>query len=340
MIAALAIPKLPSSSRKTPGGSGSGGGSGGAIAVEIEAALEERVAEEVRTTGSLRANEEVQLVAESSGRIVELRFEEGTRVEAGQTLVRINDAELQAQRQSVTGRLELAEQGEARRGELLRAGGVSQEEYDEIANQVNVLRAELELISAQIDRTVIRAPFAGTIGLRAVSPGGYLSPQAPVATLRQIDPIKLDFDVPERFANRVQLGGQVTFTTDASPREYTAEIYAVEPGIDLTTRSLRIRALAPNPGEALRPGEFAQVRLTLSELEGAVMIPSTALLSEGGRNAVFLYRDGHAEQRPVEVGVRTSERVQITAGIEAGDTVITRGTQLVRDGIAVQVRNR
>lgn len=340
VLVALALPKLPSSAQDSPEagvpGAGGGGAASSAVAVEVFIATEERVAETVRTTGTLQANEEVELVAESSGRTTQVLFDEGSQVREGQLLVKINDAELQAQRQSALGRLQLAETGEARREELLRAGGVSQEEYDQIRNQVSVLRAELELIAAQIARTEIRAPFSGVIGLRSVSPGSYLSPQSPVATLRQTDPIKIEFDVPERFANRVMIGDPVTFITDASAAEYEAIVYAIEPSINLTTRSLRIRARSANPGRALRPGEFAQVRLTLEEVEGAVMVPSTALLSEGGRSAVFLSRDGRAEQRPVEIGVRTADRVQVISGIAAGDTVIVRGLQLLRSGIQVR----
>jgi membrane fusion protein, multidrug efflux system len=338
VLVALALPKLPSSAQDSPETTrrSGGNGAGSAIAVEVFVATEERVEEAVRTTGTLRANEEVELVAESSGRITELLFDEGTPVAQGELLVKINDAELQAQRRSALGRLQLAETGEARREELLRVGGVSQEEYDQIRNEVSVLRAELELIAAQIARTEIRAPFSGIIGLRAVSPGSYLSPQAAVATLRQTDPIKLEFDVPERFASLVSVGDRVTFITDGSDREYVAEIYAVEAGIDLSTRSLRLRARSANPDRRLRPGEFAQVRLTLAEVEGAVMVPSTALLSEGGRNAVFLAKGGRAEQRPVQIGLRTSDRVQVVSGIAPGDTVITRGLQLLRSGSAVR----
>ncbi len=338
IIAALALPKLTTSAADPAGGPGGApGGGGGGVAVETVRAVAESVTEQIRASGTIRANEEVQLVAEATGRITELLFEEGSRVREGDLLVKINDAELRAQRESVTRRLQLAETAEARRSELLRVGGVSQEEYDQILNQVSVLRAELDLISAQVNRTEIRAPFPGIIGLRHVSPGSYLSPQSPVATLRQVDPIKLEFDVPERFANRVTEGDEVVFTTDASFEEYSARIYAIEPGIDLTTRSLRIRARGSNPEGALRPGEFAQVRVILSAVEGAVMIPSTALRTEGGRNLVFVNRDGVAEQRSVEVGIRTAERVQIVNGLAPGEEVVTRGVQLLREGSPLRV---
>lgn len=158
-----------------------------------------------------------------------------------------------------------------------------------------------------------------------------------MATLRQTNPIKLDFDVPERFAGRIDVGMPVRFRSNGSASSHQAHVYALEPGIDQNTRSLRVRALSPNPADELRPGEFVQVELTLADVPDAVLIPSTALLAVGGRNAVFVARKGTVEQRAVELGMRTVDRVQILSGLVPGDTVVTRGTQLLRDGSAVQL---
>lgn len=335
-VGLAAVAKLRTSKGKRPAAA-AGGGRGAPVSVNVEVASAQVLADVLQASGTLEANEEVKLVGESSGRVVQVLFAEGRTVRKGDLLVKINDAELQAQRTSTLGRLGLAQQGEARRSALLQAGGVSQEEYDQIRNQVNMLRAELGLIDAQIARTEIRAPFTGTIGLRHVSPGSYVTPLASVATLRQTDPIKLEFDVPERFANRVKVGAPVTFRTDASKTAYKARVYALEAGIEANTRSLRVRALSRNPTGEVRPGEFVHVELRLEEIPGALMIPSTALVSAGGRNAVFVSREGRAELVSVEVGLRTADRVQIISGISAGDSVITRGVQTLRSGSLLKV---
>jgi membrane fusion protein, multidrug efflux system len=334
VVAVLATPKIRSSAADTP----TGGGPGAApppVVVSAHVAVPEPVLEVIETTGTLRANEEVQLVGEANGRITQVLFDEGSVVRKGQLLVKINDQELQAQRNSTLQRLQLAETGESRRARLLAIGGVSQEEFDQIRNEVGVLRAEVQRIDAQIARTEIRAPFGGTIGLRSVSPGSFLSSQSPVATLRQVDPIKLDFDVPERYAGRVTVGDVVTYRVQGSPDEHRATVYALEPGISAETRTLRVRARGANPGGALRPGGFAQVGLTLQQIPDALMVPTTAIVSAQDRTLVYVVRDGKAEPRPVETGVRTAGRVQIVSGIAAGDSVITAGLQSLRPGAPV-----
>jgi membrane fusion protein, multidrug efflux system len=339
VLVALAAPKLISSASDAAAGPAANGAPE-AVVVAAYVVSPQPVADVVETTGTLRANEEVELVAEATGRITRVLFDEGSEVRAGQLLVKINDADLQAQRQSAVQRLQLAQTGEARREQLLRIGGVSQEEYDQIRNEVGVLRAEIERIDAQIARTEIRAPFSGTIGLRAVSLGSYLSSQSPVATLRQVNPIKLDFDVPERYAGRVRVADAVSFRVPGSPGEYHASVYAVEPGIAAETRTLHARARGPNPGGQLRPGGFAQVSLILEEIPNALLVPTTAIATSIDRTIVFLIRDGKAEPRPVEIGIRTADRVQILSGLAPGDSVITTGLQLIRPGGPVRAEAR
>jgi membrane fusion protein, multidrug efflux system len=333
-LALLVVPRLISTGNSEP--PPGGGGPPQAISVEVHVAEAESVLDVVRTTGTLRANEEVELVSEASGRIVRVLFEEGSVVAEGQLLVKINDADLRAQRQSIAQRLQLAETGEARRAQLLQIGGVSQEEFDQIRNEVGVLRAEMQRIDAQIDRTELRAPFRGTIGLRAVSPGGYLSPQSPVATLRQTDPIKLDFDVPERYAGRIGVGDRVTFRVEGSEGTRAAVVYALEPGIASETRTLRARALGRNADGTLRPGGFAQVELILSEVPDAVMVPTTALLPSAERTLVYVVREGVAKPVPVTTGLRTADRIQIVSGVAPGDSVVSGGLQMIRPGAAVR----
>jgi membrane fusion protein, multidrug efflux system len=336
VVAAIAAPKLIFSADDRPAAGGPGRAPEAVVVVAYVPAPE-TVVDAVQTTGTLRANEEVELVGEASGRITQVLFNEGSVVRQGQLLVKINDADLRAQRQSVRQRLELAQTGESRRARLLEIGGVSQEEYDQIRNEVGVLRAEVDRIDAQIARTEIRAPFSGTIGLRAVSPGSFLSSQSPVATLSQTDPIKLDFDVPERFAGRVKAGDVVTFRVEGVSGEYRATVYALEPGIAAATRTLRVRARGPNPGGALRPGGFAQVNVVLQEVPGALMVPTTAIVPSADRSLLYVIREGRAEPRTVQLGVRTADRVQVVSGIAPGDSVISTGLQMLRPGAAVRV---
>jgi membrane fusion protein (multidrug efflux system) len=337
-VGGIVVPRLRSSGPGEAGGGRGGGGAGQDTAlVTVDVPTPSPLADVVLTTGTLLPNEEVRLVAEASGRITHLTFAEGSTVRPGQLLVKINDADLRAQLDRTRQRIALAETAEGRRRKLLEIGGVSREEYDQSLNELNVLRAEQRLIEAQIERTEIRAPFGGVVGLRAVSPGSYLSPQSPVATLQQVDPIKLDFDVPERYAGMVRIGGVVSFTAEGMPGTHQATIYAVEPGISESTRTLRVRARGSNGEGLLRPGGFAEVEMTLSSIPDALSVPTSALTLTSSGASLFLVRGGKAEPRPVRTGLRTGERVQVVSGIAAGDTVVVSGVQQLRPGAPVRV---
>ena len=205
-----------------------------------------QLTERLATTGTVRANEEVDIVSEISGKISNIYFEEGTRVAAGVLLLKIDDSELVADRQRALYRVELAERAEARQQQLLDDGVISSETYDVALGELNVLRAELQLIEAQLLKTEIRAPFSGVIGLRWVSPGSYLSPQTRIASLNDLDPVKLDFSVPEKYSSLMRAGDAISFAVEGFERTFPGTIYAVEPSVDATTRSLRVRARCPN----------------------------------------------------------------------------------------------
>lgn len=289
------------------------------------------------TTGTLRANEEVELVSETSGRVTEILFREGSRVERGQLLLRINDAELQAEHERLRYELELAEEREERQRQLLERGGVSQEEYDDVRNQVNVLRAEERLLEARLEKTRVHAPFDGTIGLRYVSEGDYLSQQSLIATLRSIQPIKIDFTVPERYAARVETGQEIAFQVEGVERTFQGTIYAIEPNISASTRALELRAEAPNAEGRLMPGAFASIELILDRIEDALAVPSVAVLAEREGAQVFVVEDGHAQRRSVRTGIRTDSTVQVVEGLSPQDTVLISSLQQVQAGQAVQV---
>ncbi|MEO1083969.1 MAG: efflux RND transporter periplasmic adaptor subunit, partial [Acidobacteriota bacterium] len=274
--------------------------------------------EAVQITGELRANEEVELRAEEDGRVVGLYFDEGERVRAGELLVKINDADLQAERRRIEVQRQLAAQREERTRTLLAEKTISQELYDEANGRLQVLDAELELIAARIDRTEIHAPFAGVVGLRQVSEGSYLTSSRAVATLQSLDPIKIDFAVPEKYAADVGPGATVELDVAGQAESFTGRVYAVEPRIDAATRTVQVRAQAPNPQRRLLPGAFVKVRLVLESSDDAVLVPSIALIPGLEATTVYVAEDGHAQPRRVKVGRRTADRVQILEGIKPG----------------------
>jgi len=333
LLVGLAMPRLLASG--TDEGSGPSQGGTSAMTVDWVVAEPGTTVDRLQTSATLRANESVELTAEASGKVTSIRFEEGTRVRAGQLLLTINNAELQAERRRLEYRLQLAQDREARQERLLERGGVSQEEYDAIANEVSVLEAELDLVEAQIEKTRVRAPFDGTVGLRTVSEGSYISPQTPITTLQSLDPIKLDLSVPEQYASRIEPGQSLRFTVRGSDDTFEATVYAVEPQIAPDTRTLPLRARAENPGGQLRPGAFADAELRLGTVSDALMVPAFAVLPTLGGQRLFLVEDGVATPRNVRLGIRTDSTVQVAEGIAPGDTVITSGIQDLRAGLPV-----
>jgi membrane fusion protein (multidrug efflux system) len=293
--------------------------------------------ERLLTTGTVRANEEIEIVGEVAGKVAAVEFHEGSRVASGDLLLQIDDTQLRAERDRAAYRVALAERSEARQRRLLDEGLVSQEEYDFAQSELNVLRAELALAEARLLKTRIHAPFSGVIGLRQVSLGSYLTPQTVIATLQQVDPVRVDFSIPEKYAGRSRPGVQVEFRTRGSRSTHVGEIAAIEPRVDLDTRSLTIRARSPNRDGALVPGAFADVELVVDRIESALAVPSRAVIPELGGKKVFVVERGKAEPRKVETGLRTEDSVQVTAGLEPGDRVIVTAIQRLRPGLPVTV---
>ncbi|MFQ3598924.1 MAG: efflux RND transporter periplasmic adaptor subunit [Chloroherpetonaceae bacterium] len=295
------------------------------------------VANKVYTTGTLIANEEVDLRSEITGKVSKIFFQEGANVVRNQLLLKINDDELQAQKKRTESQLRLAELREARQRQLLAEKAASQEEYDVALNELNSLKAQLEVLKAQIDRTEIRAPFSGKVGLRYVSEGSYVSPSTRITTLQNSIPIKLDFAIPEKYASQVRIGDKVFFRVQNSTKVFDATVYAIEPRIDLNTRTIQLRAIYPNKNGELIAGAFADVELILQDLKDALMIPSEALVPELKGHKVFMIRNNTVADQPVEIGLRTEKEVQIVSGLSAGDTVLTTGVLQVRSGMTVSL---
>jgi membrane fusion protein (multidrug efflux system) len=291
------------------------------------------------TTGSVIANEEVDLISETSGRITGIFFEEGKKVRKGQLLIKINDAELKAEMLKAQYRLKLAEDSEMRGRKQLDIEAISQEDYDVVQNALNTVKAELQLIQAQIAKTEIRAPFDGYIGLRYVSLGSYISQNTRIARVLDINPVKVDFNIPEKYAGLVNPGDKISFRLQGRDTEQQGVVYAVEPKIDPGTRTLQIRARSANPGGSILPGAFTEVKLVLDEIENALLVPTEALIPELDGHKLYLFNAGKAVPTKVEIGLRTENKVQITRGIAAGDSVITTGILQLRPQLVVTPAN-
>jgi membrane fusion protein, multidrug efflux system len=309
-----------------------------AVSVDVKVLEPHLLINEFYTTGSILANERVELRSEVSGRITGIFFEEGSQVGKGALLLKINDSEQQAQLTKIDAQVKLAEQEEFRNRKLLEMKAVSQEEYDVSLNQLTAIQAEKLLLEAQITKTEILAPLSGKIGLRYVSPGSYIPSNTLIAILQQVDPIKVEFSVPEKYSLIVKKGMHLTFTVENVDRSFDGIMYAVESGIDPQTRTIKVRARSPNPGSLLIPGTYARIRILLESIPGALTIPSESLITELEGNKVYLCRNGKAVSVPVTTGIRTGTDVQIISGLSAGDSLITTGLLQISNGMPVQVK--
>ncbi len=295
--------------------------------------------DEIQISGSLLPDEEVDLSFETSGKIVEINFEEGTFVKKGQLLAKVNDRPLQAQLQRLVSQLSLAKDRVFRQSALLKKDAVSKEAYEQVRTDLATLNADIDLIKSNIAQTELRAPFDGVIGLRQVSVGTYASPSTIVAKLTKLSPLKVEFAVPERYANDVKIGAGLDFTLEGKLNAFHATVYARESKIDPTTHTLTIRALFPNANAAVLPGRYASIRLNKDEIPNAIAVPSEAIVPEMGKDKVFLYKSGKAQPVEITAGIRTKAEVQVLRGLRAGDTVITSGTLQLRMGLPVTLDN-
>jgi len=291
------------------------------------------------TTGTLLANEEVELQPEIAGRVTDVFFTEGSKVKKGDVLIRINDRELKAQLKGKEIEEKQASDLEARECRLFEIKGISQEEYDKVANALKMIQAQKEVIEAQLAQTEIIAPFDGIIGLRYVSPGSYVSTDMLVATMQDVYPIKVEFSVPEKYVKQIKKGTEITVLVGNSKEEYKGVVYAVESKIDLATRTIKARARIPNPNGDLIPGSFAKVDITLEQLPNAIVIPSESIIPEMNGEKVFICVNGKARSVPVKTSIRTENSIQIVEGLNPQDTLVVTGLLQLSDGKAVEIKD-
>lgn len=293
--------------------------------------------DEYTITGVLLPDEEVDLSFETSGKVIEINFEEGTPVKKGQLLAKVNDRQLQAQLQRLVSQLKLAEDRVFRQNALLERDAVSKEAYEQVKTDLATLNADIEIVKANIALTELRAPFDGVIGLRQISIGSYASPTTIVAKLTKIAPLKVEFSVPERYASEIKKGTNLDFRIEG--KTFKAQVYAVESTIDPNLHQFTARALYPNTNHTLLPGRFTSILLKKKEMPNAIAIPTEAIVPEMGKDKVFLYKSGKAEPVEVVTGIRTDAEVQIIKGLQMGDTILTSGTLQLRMGLAVTLDN-
>jgi membrane fusion protein, multidrug efflux system len=293
--------------------------------------------EKINTSGTLQAFEEVELRIETSGRITGIFFSEGDYVSEGKLLLKVNDAELQAQLKKAEYRKEILVDKEYRQRMLLSKNATSQEVYDVALNELNSVNSDIELLKAQIDKTEIRAPFNGIVGLRYVSVGAFINSTTKIALFQRLDQIKIDFSIPERYFTSVKTGSSLSFSLHGSEHKYKAKIYAVQPKVDVETRTLQLRGVISNPRREIPTGAFVKIELELNNSPNALLVPSIAVVPDITGHKIFLYKSGKVSPVTIDIGARNESNVQILAGANVGDTVIVSGIVNMRPNAPVTI---
>ena len=308
-----------------------------ALPVQVLIASPQALSAAIEVPGTIMANESTEIHPEVSGRMVELNIREGGQVSQGALLAKLYDGDLQAQMRKLEVQLKIADQTEKRQAELLKIQGISQQEYDLSLLQVLNLKADMDIIKESIRKTEIRAPFSGKLGLKNVSPGAYITPSTILTTISQVDKLKIQFNVPERYGAELKNGMKISFSVDGSDRQFVATVIASEISIDEATRSLAVRAIVTQHDPMLIPGVFGKVKIVLGKNERAIMVPNSSIIPLGRKKQLYLYQGGKAMVKDVTTGVRDSTNIQILTGIKEGDTVITSAMLFLRPGLEVTI---
>ncbi len=290
------------------------------------------VSEDLELPGTIMANESTEIHPEISGRLTYLNTTEGKPVSKGAMIAKIYDGDLTAQLNKLNLQARVAEQTAKRYNELLKIDGVSRQEYDMQVLNISNIKADMAIVRSNIMRTEIRAPFSGTLGLKMMSPGAYVTPQTILTSIRQNSELKIDFTLPEKYASKMTTGQLIDFTTEGNPKKYTAKVIATEMSISADSRSLHVRALVIQKDNTLLPGSFVKVQTKFDPDPAAISIPTQAIIAEARGKKVIVYRSGKVSFDEVQTGIRDSSMVQITAGLKAGDTIITTGIMSMKPG--------
>ncbi|MFC4261783.1 efflux RND transporter periplasmic adaptor subunit [Ferruginibacter yonginensis] len=308
------------------------------VIVDVMLAQKEAIEDVVEANGTVVANEFLEIHPEVSGRLTYLNIAEGSAVAQGTILAKINDADLRAQLAKAKVQLDLAETTVKRYKQLLDANGLNQSDYDVAVNQVNSLKADMVYTQALIDKTVIKAPFSGVIGLRQVSPGAYVTPASILATLQQVSKVKIDFTLPQVYSDVVKKGDFVDVIINGNNEKTTrAQVIATEPGADVTTRNLKVRAVLADG--KVNPGAFVKVNINVGKGKTSFLVPTNCILPDDRSNQVIVVKNGIANFTNVQTGIRQANAVEVLSGLNAGDSVVVTGVLFLRPKGKVKVRS-
>lgn len=340
LVSTLLFNACGSKDKKDEKGAGPAGGkAGGAPVSKVDGYVVKTSAlsDNLELPGTLIANESTPVNPEISGRLVYLNATEGKTVGKGTLIAKIYDGDLTAQLNKLQVQAKVQQQTARRYEELLKIQGVSQQEYDLAKLDISNIQADMAIVRSNIMRTEIRAPFSGTLGLKMISPGAYVTPATVITTIRQNSQLKLDYTLPERYSSKVRIGQLISFTSEGNNKVYNAKILATESGVSEENRSLIIRAMVTNNDGKLLPGQFVKVQTNFDPDPNAIMIPSQAVIPQARGKKVAVYSNGMADFRDVETGARDSANVQIISGLKVGDTIITTGLMSLKPKGKVQL---
>ena len=323
--------------KKAQQSAGGGGRQQGPVVVDGFVVSASSISENIEVPGSLLPFEETSIRAEVGGRIVKMNINEGSVVSKGTLLVKLFDEDLQAALRKLEVQLKIKEKSEERSSELLKIQGISQQDYDLSALDVENLRADIEATKIAISKTEIRAPYSGRVGLRNVSLGAYIAPSDVITVLRQVDKLKLEFSIPEKYAKEISTGYTIRFQVDGGSSYHNAKVIATENSVDQNTRTLKVRALVTEAHPELIPGVFAKVNLQLGKDDNALLVPTQAVIPSARNKQVIVVRGDSALYQVVETGVRDSAFVHILSGVKKGDTVVTTGLMAIRPKSTIKI---
>lgn len=309
---------------------GAAGGQRPPVRAEAITVSTSALMDNIEVPGSIVANESTEIHPEVAGLITGIYFREGAVVGKGATLFKLNDADLQAQLRKLRVQQNIARQNEGRSAELLKIGGISQQDYETTQLQVSNISADMAVTQAQLAKTVVRAPFSGKVGLRMVSVGAYVSPTTVMTTISQVGQMKIDFTVPEKYIPQIKTGQVVNFTVAGNSNKYAARVSATGSNVTETTRALQVRAIVQGSTTGLTPGAFAKVQLSFNPDPNAITVPSQAVVPQARGKKIYVYKAGVAKFVDVTTGIRDSSNVQITSGLKVGDTILLTGLLSLR----------
>lgn len=291
---------------------------------------------DIQAVGTLLPNEEVDLVAEATGKVVGIYFKEGQHVEKNTLLLKVDDSDLQAQLKRALFQQKLLSEKLERQRILFEKDAVSREEFDQVQTDYNLIEADISLLKVKIDKTELRAPFSGVLGFRNVSLGAYLQNSTVVTRLVDDGLLKVEFSVPEKYAGQALVGATVQFTTESSDRKFNAVVYAVDSKVDTDTRTISMRARCENPGRVLAPGMFARLSLITGKSNHSMLVPTQSVVPEMEGKKVWILKEGKAQSAAIETGQRTQDKIEVISGLSVGDTILVTGLMQVKDGAKVK----